>query len=104
MNSIFIRGCQGDMRLKKWNIDLNEETITGLVSGSRRYPDGTGIRTSRVIAAAFDGDVYLIRTQNSTYECFENDFVGDPETLLIFNRTIVDDQEGTTQINFNLNN
>ncbi len=92
------------MRLKKWNVDLGAETITGLVSGSRKYPDGTGIRTSRVLAAAYDGDVYLIRTQNSTYECWEKDYIGEPENLLIFNRTMVDDQEGTTQINFNLNN
>lgn len=90
------------MRLKNWNI--GDETINGYVSGSSKYPDGTFVETSRVMAAAYDGELYLISTQNSTYECYEKDYAGDPEKLLIFARTMVEDRSGTREINLNLRN
>jgi hypothetical protein len=87
------------MRLIEWAIE-GEDTIRGTVRGSMRYPDGTKIRTSRVIAAAYDGEMLMVRTQNSIYECWESDYTGDPEQLLIFIRTMVDDLSGTTAIRF----
>ncbi len=84
------------MRLKKWNIE--SEQISGYLSGSDRYPDGTYIKTSRVITAVYDGELLLIKTQNSVYECYEKDFVGDPEQLLIFIRVFAEDQGGTTKV------
>ena len=38
------------MRLKNWTIQ--DDTISGYIYNSRRYPDGTYVRTSRIIAAA----------------------------------------------------
>ena len=62
------------MRLKNWTIQ--DDTISGYIYNSRRYPDGTYVRTSRIIAAAYD------------------------EKLLAFIRTMADDDGGTTQVMF----
>ena len=51
------------MRLKNWTIQ--DDTISGYIYNSRRYPDGTYVRTSRIIAAAYDGEMLLVHTQNS---------------------------------------
>ena len=58
------------------------------------------MRTSRIIAAAYDGEMLLVHTQNSVYECHESDYKGDPEKLLAFIRTMADDDGGTTQVMF----
>ncbi|WP_274940364.1 hypothetical protein [Chordicoccus furentiruminis] len=84
------------MQLKEWKID--GETISGRVCGSSRYPDGTVIQTSRVIAAAFDGELYLISTKNSTYECYERDYIGPAAELRVFNQEMIDDMGRTRQI------
>ncbi len=84
------------MRLKKWTIQA--ERISGYISGSDRYPDGTYIKTSRIVAAAYDGEVLLVRTQNSVYECHEKDYIGDPEQLLIFIRIFAEDLGGSTHV------
>lgn len=84
------------MKLKRWTI--HEEQISGYVEGSRRYRDGTYIKTSRVVAAVYDGQTLLIRTQNSIYECDKSDYVGDPEQLLIFIRVYAEDQAGNTTV------
>ena len=67
------------MRLKNWTIQ--DDTISGYIYNSRRYPDGTYVRTSRIIAAAYDGEMLLVHTQNSI-------------------RTMADDDGGTTQVMF----
>lgn len=84
------------MKLKKWKIQ--SEQISGCVVGSPRYPDGTYIKTSRVIAAAYDGQTLLVRTQNSLYECDKKDYVGDPEQFLIFVRIFAEDKGGNTTL------
>lgn len=81
------------MRLKRWNI-VND-TVCGLLFGSSRYPNGTKIRTSQVVAAAYDGEILLVKTQNSVYECYEKDYIGSEEQLLIFIRAMVEDKDGT---------
>ena len=86
------------MRLKNWTIQ--DDTISGYIYNSRRYPDGTYVRTSRIIAAAYDGEMLLVHTQNSVYECHESDYKGDPAKLLAFIRTMADDDGGTTQVMF----
>ncbi len=86
----------GTTKLKRWTI--HEESISGYVSGSDRYREGAYIKTSRVVAAAYDGKVLLVRTRNSVYECAEADYVGDPEQLLIFIRIFAEDQGGSTTV------
>ncbi len=85
------------MRLKKWDIGRDLETIRGQITGSSQYPDGTSVETSRIMAAAYDGEIFLIKTKHSVYECDERDYIGDPEQLLIFIRTTVNDPGGTTK-------
>ncbi len=84
------------MRLKNWTVQ--SEQISGYITGSDRYPDGTYIRTSRVITAVYDGEMLLVKTQNSVYECYEADYQGDPEQLLIFIRIFAEDKGGSTHV------
>ncbi len=84
------------MRLKNWSIQ--SEQISGYISGSDRYPDGTYLKTSRVVTAAYDGEVLLVRTQNSVYECYTEDYTGDPKQLLIFIRIFAEDLGGSTHV------
>jgi hypothetical protein len=84
------------MKLKKWNI--REKYLCGTVMGSDRYPDGTYIETSEVVTAAFDGSLFLVRTENSLYECELDDYHGAEETLEAFIRTMSEQQKrGTTR-------
>lgn len=83
------------MQLSDW--DINGQHVRGRLHGGDKYPEGTFVETSRVMAVAYDGEMLLVRTEHSVYECFEKDYVGDPEQLLIFIRTMVDDVGGTTK-------
>ncbi|MDO4616156.1 MAG: hypothetical protein Q4B03_01705 [Lachnospiraceae bacterium] len=86
------------MRLTNWEIGRDLETIRGQITGSTLYPDGTNIETSRIMAAAYDGELLLIKTKNSVYECSSEDYTGVEETLLTFLRTINKDTGSSTKI------
>ncbi len=86
------------MRLTNWTIGRNLQTIRGQITGSTHYPDGTNIETSRIAAAAYDGELLLIKTKNSVYECSSEDYLGEEEDLLTFLRTVNKDTGSATQI------
>ncbi len=72
------------MKLTHWEIGSDYQTVRGQITGSMHYPDGTKIETSRIMAAAYDGDILLIKTKNSVYECDRVDYLGDPDQLETF--------------------
>lgn len=84
------------MKLRQWSI--REKYLCGTVEESSRYPDGTYIETSEVITAAFDGSLFLVRTENSLYECDTSDYSGTQEELDDFIQRIAEQQKrGTTR-------
>ncbi|MBR2188890.1 MAG: hypothetical protein IJ860_05735 [Eubacterium sp.] len=89
------------MLIYEWTIKGNR--ICGFIEGSTRYPDGTYIETSEMITAAFDGSLFLIRTENSLYECEADEFQGSEEELETFIRRIAHDdtKDQTRQIKGN---
>jgi len=74
------------MTIYEWN--LKGRRICGYLEGSDRYPDGTYVETSDIISAAFDGALFLVRTENSLYECEADDYCGPEEELEAFIRKI----------------
>ncbi|MBR0398072.1 MAG: hypothetical protein IJI10_07350 [Eubacterium sp.] len=74
------------MVIYEWN--LKDRRICGFIEGSDRYPDGTYVETSDIISAAFDGSLFLVRTENSLYECEADDFCGTEEELEAFIKRI----------------
>ncbi len=82
---------------------LKGKRVCGFIEGSSRYPDGTYIETSEVITAAYDGTLFLIRTENSLYECEAAEFQGSKEELDAFVRWIAHEntKDNTRQISAN---
>ena len=74
------------MTIYEWS--LEGKRICGFIEGSNRYPDGTYVETSDIISAAFDGNLFLIRTENSLYECEADEFCGIEAELEAFVRRI----------------
>lgn len=79
------------MKLTEWSIHVRN--LCGTVEGSDRYEDGTYIETSEVVTAAFDGSLFLIRTQNSVYECSLDDYRGPEEVLTEFIRRLSEEEK-----------
>lgn len=67
------------MIVRDWKIKDN--MLMGAVYGSSRYENGTRIHTSAIVTAAVDEGVFLIRTENSVYECHGEDYIGTEEDL-----------------------
>lgn len=67
------------MEVRKWVIKNNQ--LSGYVYGSPRYEDGTPIHTSPIVTAAVDDGLFLIRTENSVYECFGVEYAGEEADL-----------------------
>ena len=86
------------MTIYEWN--LKDRRICGYIEGSDRYPDGTYVETSDIISAAFDGSLFLVRTENSLYECEADEFCGTEEELAVFIRRITREntKDNTRQI------
>jgi hypothetical protein len=84
------------MRLRSWK--MIQKDLVGSVSGSRKYDDGTFIHTSPVISMAYDDGLFMMRTENSIYECDVQDFIGTEVelNLLIENAEHHDRQTTTT--------
>lgn len=101
MRAAASRGTKGiAMRIKNWI--LENDRISGYLFGSSRYPDGTYVKTSMIIAAAYDGEMLLLHTRNSVYECHVGDYKGDAGVLNEFIRTMAEDAGGTTKVIPNL--
>ncbi len=84
------------MKLRQWRI--MDKYLCGTVEESSRYPDGTYIETSEVVTAAFDGSLFLVRTENSLYECDAGDYTGTNDELEQFIKRIAEQQKrGTTR-------
>ena len=86
------------MRIYAWT--LKDKRICGYIEGSDRYADGTYVETSDMMSAAFDGVLFLIRTENSLYECEADEFRGSDEELKAFVRRIAHEntKDNTRQI------
>lgn len=85
------------MIIRDWK--LAGKVLCGYVYGSDRYENGTYIHTSTIVTAAEDDGIFLIRTENSVYECHAEDYAGSNEALQIFRDWCVEqDRQSTRRI------
>ncbi len=86
------------MKLTNWEIGRDLQTIRGQITGSMHYPDGTKIETSRIMAAAYDGEILLVKTKNSVYECDKEDYIGDEVMFNTFIRHMNSNTGSSTKV------
>jgi len=89
MSEYLIKGSA--MRIYNWQIIAGR--ICGYLPADRRYPNGAYVETSRIVSAAGDDDVVLIKTRNTIYECRMIDYKGSKTDLEEFLRKMRQDRD-----------